>query len=211
MPARKTKVPESTVTHGGETLTVNEWANRLGIESSALHQRLYRMAPERALSMKPGIGPHLVTYNGVTRPVSDWARYLGIGRTTMWKRLHRFPLDVAMTMPRRSSSKPVVEHEGSLVDGRRRFADDQHAVSAVLCKPDGMEHHEIGDLVGVGRERIRQIEEAALRKLRVGMRLIDLLGVDKAESILNELTGMPVWKYEQRLARVRMREMDAHG
>jgi len=46
------------------------------------------------------------------------------------------------------------------------WADDALAQAVVAEHPDGMTLEEVGDLMGLTRERIRQIELTALRKLR---------------------------------------------
>lgn len=48
---------------------------------------------------------------------------------------------------------------------------DPHARGVVRRNPDGMTLQEVGDLWGVSRERIRQIEDGALRKLEFRARI----------------------------------------
>jgi RNA polymerase nonessential primary-like sigma factor len=50
-------------------------------------------------------------------------------------------------------------------------------------RPDGMTLEEIAQIVGVTRERIRQIEAKALRKLRLGLMRSGLTEADALEAL----------------------------
>lgn len=68
----------------------------------------------------------------------------------------------------RSSTKP--QHMGAcshpLVDESRRFSDDHVCRELLRIRGGGFNLREIGWLMGISHERARQIEEAALSKLR---------------------------------------------
>lgn len=67
---------------------------------------------------------------------------------------------------------------GAVVDEHTAYVDDVSCQLFVGAFPDGMSLEEIGDAMGVTRERIRQIETRALPKL--GKRLA-LAGVSEAD------------------------------
>jgi hypothetical protein len=75
---------------------------------------------------------------------------------------------------------------GKLGRGRKPFDPwsdlewDQHeeAREIVAAHPDGMTLEQVGAVLGVTRERVRQIEAAALFKLRDGVNLADAVTVD---------------------------------
>jgi len=48
---------------------------------------------------------------------------------------------------------------------------------------------EVAEVVGVSRERVRQIEEVALEKVRLGLAIEEQLGVVRAAPILAQLRG----------------------
>jgi len=58
------------------------------------------------------------------------------------------------------------------------FGEHEEAKQAVLDHPDGMTLEEVGKYLGVTRERVRQIEVIALRKLRTGINLESVVNID---------------------------------
>ena len=93
------------VTYLGETLTLTEWAERLGVQQKVLAHRLDRGWPlERALT-KPAnraisVTTKQITHNGQTKTISQWAECLGVNRTALSSRI-RLGWDVerALTQP----------------------------------------------------------------------------------------------------------------
>lgn len=58
------------------------------------------------------------------------------------------------------------------------WKDDKQAQKVVDENPDGMTLEQVGNVLGVTRERVRQIEVIALRKLRNGIGLTDTVELD---------------------------------
>lgn len=58
------------------------------------------------------------------------------------------------------------ESPGAPIDPRTRYADDARAQYVVACHPDGINNEQIGELLGISRERVRQIVDSALDSLR---------------------------------------------
>ncbi len=57
------------------------------------------------------------------------------------------------------------------LDAVTRYEDDEQAQAFVAAHPDGATLEEIGELWGITRERVRQIERAALHQLRARLKL----------------------------------------
>lgn len=71
-----------------------------------------------------------------------------------------------MTAERREKAKMLFDPWGELP-----WALHREAHEVVAAHPDGMTLEEIGDILGLTRERVRQIEASALRKLRKGRKI----------------------------------------
>jgi transcriptional regulator with XRE-family HTH domain len=65
-----------------------------------------------------------------------------------------------------------------LVDSATRYVDDPAARLFVAHFGDAASYEDVGEALGVSRERVRQIEEVALRKLRLGMRAAGITAAD---------------------------------
>ena len=86
------------LTLNGETLTMAQWAERIGITIYALYQRLERgkMRIEEALQPRD----LFVEYTGERLTITDWATRLGIKRSTIVKRLKRgWTVEKTLTAP----------------------------------------------------------------------------------------------------------------
>lgn len=104
------------VTHKGETLTVSQWAERLGVNYITLLYRLRRGIPlERALQSgscrKGRRGSKVISYEGETMTVSQWAERIGVSYGVLLSRVKRgVPLERAL-QPRiyryRPQGKPL--------------------------------------------------------------------------------------------------------
>lgn len=79
-----------TITHDGETLTVQEWSRRTGIKAPALYWRLHAgWSAERTLTT-----PAVATYtaHGQTLTLREWSVYLGVSRACLrWRLNHGLP------------------------------------------------------------------------------------------------------------------------
>lgn len=64
------------------------------------------------------------------------------------------------------------------IDGTTRFDDDLEAQAFVDAHPDGATLEEIGETLGRTRERVRQLETAALRKLLARLTLLGFTALD---------------------------------
>ncbi len=108
-----------------------------------------------------------LTYEGDTKPVRDWAKQLGVRPQVIWARLRkgRSP-EEALSSPRRRYPARIVRGRDALIDLDRPFESDPLAQLVVRAYPDGLTLEAVGALVGWSREKVRQVEEAALRKLR---------------------------------------------
>lgn len=77
------------ITYCGETLTIPQWARKLGVPVTLLHRRLRSpfWTVEAALSEPPKKSP-LLEFNGERKTVAEWARATGIDRCTIWRRIN---------------------------------------------------------------------------------------------------------------------------
>lgn len=72
-------------------------------------------------------------------------------------------MERAMTTPVGRRGRPLAGFPA--IDGHTPWSDDERCRALVESHPDGMTLHEVGVAFGVSRERIRQIEEIALKRL----------------------------------------------
>lgn len=103
------------ITYNGETLTMTEWARRLGITSTALSHRLgdYGWTLDEALGGKPRESvrgqpkSHYMEHDGVTRHISEWAAEAGIHVETFKSRYRNgWAWDRIMTEPSMRKKRP---------------------------------------------------------------------------------------------------------
>jgi hypothetical protein len=75
---------------------------------------------------------------------------------------------------------------------------------AVLRRyPDGLTLEECGVLVGVSRERIRQIERSGMAKLRLLQRIKVLAAPDEAWALIDGLKGCDVEQFREGVRRLK--------
>lgn len=102
--------PAKSIEFNGECLTVQQWADHLGITKAALHMRIRLGWPlERALTTgdRTGTGKQitaaLVEHNGQHRTLQQWAKLYDIQYLTLWSRLRKgMPIGDALTKPVRA-------------------------------------------------------------------------------------------------------------
>jgi len=87
------------ITVNAETLSVTEWAERIGVPRQTLYARIYRgLSAEDVASSAENRRLRLITWNGETMPLRAWASRLGINYRTLHNRLdHGWPLSKAFT------------------------------------------------------------------------------------------------------------------
>lgn len=106
-PGQKLPLPRARLyTHGGNTLTLREWAERTGIPKATLAQRLARGSSLADAIDKDKHPKKNVTYthNGETMTLGGWSRRSGIKYDTLLYRVTKLGMSVgeAMTMPKHS-------------------------------------------------------------------------------------------------------------
>ncbi|MDB4989906.1 MAG: hypothetical protein JWN04_5084 [Myxococcaceae bacterium] len=74
----------------------------------------------------------------------------------------------------------------------------QHA-----CEEDGATHDAISAVIGVSRERVRQIEKQASLKFRIGILLFEELGKRRGIPVVESLKHKPLSAYRQALRAAR--------
>jgi hypothetical protein len=115
-----------------------------------------------------------LSWEGRTLSVTAWAAdpavaALGITVPVIYSRLRLgWPTSRILTQPtapRRENGYRRARQTSSIVDPHLPWELDEAARDFVAKHPDGGTLHEVGEALGVTRERVRQIEEKALRKL----------------------------------------------
>jgi hypothetical protein len=92
---------------------------------------------------------------------------------------------------RRSCPNPIVvksKKPPSNVWKELEWEEHLDAMELVCKNPDGMTLEEVGDIIGVTRERVRQIEVVAIRKLLTGVGLGDFIDTGRYAIPLTECT-----------------------
>lgn len=160
------------VTHNGQTHTLVEWGDILGMSPHTLWKRLRRgLPPEQILATEKHAkrGNHSVKYtveiDGATRALKDVAAEHGLSMSTVYQRIRSgWKIEDVLREARTHapSAPPVAEWRTMDLPWRA----DLFAQNKVKEHPNGMELHEIADLMGVTKQRIEQIEKRALKKLQ---------------------------------------------
>jgi DNA-binding transcriptional regulator YhcF (GntR family) len=98
---------EYTITVGDDTLTIQQWADKLGISTNRMRKRFKDLTPEAAIAVKPHSN-RLVEYNGEQRTFDELCMILKCTRSTIQRRL-RLGLPLGMTHSRDTLIKPGVK------------------------------------------------------------------------------------------------------
>ena len=76
----------TTITHNGETLSIQKWALRLNITEVAIRERLKKNEPVDQV-LRPMTLPQTLTVNGTTSTIQEWAVKAGVSGSTIYRRL----------------------------------------------------------------------------------------------------------------------------
>lgn len=115
--------------------------------------------PERA---------RIVPAFGEARTIREWSHSAQVSLSVLRRRMRVFHPEVALTLPVQSHADPDAEPgaPGSWTWELLRYEDDPWARRFVAQHPEGATLEEVGAALGVVREAVRKIEEAALEKVR---------------------------------------------
>lgn len=82
------------LTYNGETYTVTEWANKLGINFSTIENRLCNgWSVEKTLSTPAEKNITYINYNGDNYSVTEWCYIFGIAQSTISTRIKKYGMD----------------------------------------------------------------------------------------------------------------------
>ena len=130
---------------------------------------------------KGALSNHMISWNGKTQSAREWSAEIGHGLSPQAiinrvRRVERgqagYDIDRAMNpkpLPRGLNGPPMTKAEPVRAEMRDAqhtpYCDDDWAWYVVHSHPEGLTLEQIGDLYGLSRERVRQIEEDAVRKI----------------------------------------------
>ena len=122
--------------------------------------------------MRKGPAPKRYYGRGRCLSLKEWRDEIGTSYDTMHSYLIRYGDDFGITrlMEHREAQRATRDavpdgHPNSKSWEDLKWEDDAVAQYVVEMHPDGLTLEEIGELMGLTSERVRQIEESALRKL----------------------------------------------
>lgn len=110
------------ITHNGETLCLEDWAQKIGIDSTSLNDRLKRGWPlEKALTSPRGTVNHslrIIEFQGKRQSLAEWSKQTGLDESVIAGRLKRgWTVEQALTTPsygkhNREYMKRLIEFQG---------------------------------------------------------------------------------------------------
>jgi hypothetical protein len=105
---------------------------------------------------------------GERHPADVWSRLVGVKPNVLRRRMRRLPPEVALALPRYAHVDPVAQPgaPSAWTWELLAYEDDPWAQDFVARHPGGATIEEVGGALGMGRERIHQIEARAIDKLR---------------------------------------------
>lgn len=111
---------------------------------------------------------HLVEAFGETRNLEGWAENAAVCRGALRRRLASMHAEVALHLPAhaRVKASALPGTPGSWTWWLIDYEDDPWAQQFVAAHPDGATLEQVGAALGIVRERVRQLEESAIRKCR---------------------------------------------
>lgn len=105
---------------------------------------------------------------GEARALGDWVEGTAVRRAALRRRLASMHAEIALNLPAHARVKhgappgTAASWTWWLLD----YEDDPWAQAFVAAHPDGATLEEVGAALGIVRERVRQLEESAIRKCR---------------------------------------------
>lgn len=114
-----------------------------------------------------------ITIGGVTKTAREWARGRGVSARAIAERARRGVHETLLLSRRRAS--PTFLEPAWPGANSTPYSEDRYA-QALVQDMGGMTLTQVGVCLGLSRERVRQIEEIALRKVRLA---IEAEGVDE--------------------------------
>jgi hypothetical protein len=108
---------------------------------------------------------------GEKKSIAEWSLYTGLDVRTLKHRLSVVPPEIALSLPRCARLERLRVPRGEPASWTWEclpWKDDPWAQAFVDVHPEGATLEDVGAMFGVTKERVRQIEAEAMRKLRRG-------------------------------------------
>lgn len=181
-------LPPVMVTFEGRTMSLSAWGRERGIPYSRIQRRhAAGLPPEKVLAIDQAWDSRYaetatrITLDGETHTVPEWAELLGMSQGTIYDRFKR-----GLSPERILNRSTELWSAGKFARGTHPawsretvnetpWASDWFAQFQVFENPDGMSADAVGELMGITRKRVTQIEAIALEKLRAQPGAIEAL------------------------------------
>lgn len=152
---------------------------RIEVPASLESESFYREEPSGRTSMRAKVlapAPLYVDAFGERRTVHAWALETGVGPSVLRRRLERYPAEVALSLAHYSHADPHAPPgaPGAWTWEALAYEDDPWAQAFVARHPAGATLDQVGAALGLVRERVRQVEETAMRKFETAARALGL-------------------------------------
>lgn len=138
------------------------------------------------LSIRLAFAEREIEAFGERHPAVVWSRLIGVRPNVLRRRMRRLPPEVALALPRYAHVDPTARPgaPSAWTWELLAYEDDPWAQDFVARHPGGGTLEEVGDALGMGRERVNQIERRAIEKLRQagGVELLRRLFRERCES-----------------------------
>jgi hypothetical protein len=149
----------------------------------------------------------VITAYGETKTVYSWAADQGICAQAIYRRLasgYSSEAAVSKFRPSRASGSASSEAQpgepGSLSWDLLEWDEDPWAWR-VVAEQGAMDLARIGQHFGLSIQRIEEIEKETFAKVRLAMRLEEILGIERASQWHSRLRGEPLEAFERAVKR----------
>lgn len=173
---------DAKVLYGEEQRSAGDWSSILGVSASAFRKRVRKYGEADPRCYEPSTIKEQFTHNGITLTAKAWAERLRVDRHTFLCRVRQYgEADPRCYEPNNHAPRTVVhppETRRVRLEAMKVLAEEfpelqavdddcEDLVTWIVGRFGALSLAEIGVLLGVHRERVRQIESVAFKKMRL--------------------------------------------